>query len=382
MSGPDAGPPPNGGQERPKPLLFAVFNAITGSKATPAGHNMPRDCRHVLQHMANRADNDSHLYDFAAATVEADADLCAAVVRRCIAELVRRGWLVFHGWSGPRNNAHRVYQVRAEGSGWEKSKAMAREAPPQRRARLAPTPRVTPETAPTPDVTAGCDAVLPRGDTGCQSGVTPDVSLPPDLPPLLPLREPPITPAQARVNPSQQQVPLLDLCAVPPPKAGAAKPPRAPKEPLAEDRYAAAYIAGHAAAGGVLADLDKHGKGYIGRAAKAHARYRDGAAITGNDLVAWIQKRAEAFRRHVGDPQFHTGGYSPRGFLFWLDNGHDGAKSPLRAGEAEPTEAPAWVAPRPTLPPSTPEESRQNLIDLAARQPHLRERIEGILANG
>lgn len=47
---------------------------------------------------------------------------------------------------------------------------------------------------------------------------------------------------------------------------------------------------------------------------------------------------------------------------------------------ARPTPEP-WVAPRPTLP-STPEESRQNLIDLAARQPHLRERIEGILANG
>lgn len=367
-------------------LLFAVFHAITGSKAAPATHNMPRDCRHVLQHMANRADNDSHLFDFAAATVEADANLCAAVVRRCIAELAARGWLVFHGWSGPRNNAHRVYEVRAEGSGWPKSAAMARETPTQRRARLGVPPRGNANrSALPPDGGPGCDGVATRGATGWRPGVPPDGDLPPDLPPLLPLREPPI--AAPGSPPGVQALPGFEAEAAaakkPAKVAKPRKPPAAPKAPkvLAADQYAAAYIAGHAAAGGTIAALTKDEKGFLGRAANAHARYRDDTPITGDELVTWFRKRAEDFRRHVEDFSRHTGGASPRGFLAWLNNGHDGASRPWAPGTKP---APLPHAPTPLrMPPGmdTPEARAEARAIVLEAFPQYRSTLEA-LPNG
>ena len=119
------------------------------------------------------------------------------------------------------------------------------------------------------------------------------------------------------------------------------KKPKLPDAPKAIDLYAAAYQAGHLDAGARITLPTASGAATIGRAAGTHAVYRCGLKITGEFLIAWIRQRAADFRRHVVNPEHRTGGFSPFGFLAWLDNGHDGKPAPWAPGTEPPPVVPA-----------------------------------------
>lgn len=111
----------------------------------------------------------------------------------------------------------------------------------------------------------------------------------------------------------------------------------APKK-LAEDRYADAFEAGQKSQGFPITPLAGSDKKLLGAIAAAHARYRDGTAITGRELVTWFFQRARDFRGDKPDTSFVRGGASPIGFRTWLDNGGDGKPRPLAPGQKEPDE--------------------------------------------
>jgi hypothetical protein len=124
----------------------------------------------------------------------------------------------------------------------------------------------------------------------------------------------------------KEQLSLVDLSKDPKPSVakGEAKPPKKTKEPAepkerAGDRYARAYLEGHAKAGGVLAPLLAGDKAMLGRVAQTFAVYQDGSKITGDELVAWFAKKAEEFRLSVPDAEHWRGGYSPFGFKTWFE---------------------------------------------------------------
>jgi len=66
------------------------------------------------------------------------------------------------------------------------------------------------------------------------------------------------------------------------------------------------------------------------------------AKITGDALIAWFQERAEAFRNaDVPSKLEYNGGYTPRGMLWWLNNGCEG----------EQVARQKYVAPKPYIQP-------------------------------
>lgn len=326
-------------------LLFEVLNAITGSRTAPATHNMPRDCRTVMIHAANRAGRD-RIYRFGLALLGADGDLGAVTVRKCIAELLERGWLEHAGWSGPRNAAVRCFLVRAEGGAWPVSTSHVRLSPPQRRAVAGRDAGPTPgddatDAPPSSDDGSGHHAATGRADTDLDLGPTPGDDKPLRDPPIDPLNDPPrITSARTArdLGPARegQLFGDLDPPGDPPKRRGRARrDPSEPKPPKAEDRYADAYERGHRDAGFPITALTPSEKKRLGPIAVTHARYRDDTPITGDALVQWFYRRARAFRRDVPDPSRHRGGASPFGFGAWLDNGADGEERPLAPGQEE-----------------------------------------------
>lgn len=326
-------------------LLFEVLNAITGTGRAPATHNMPRDCRAILIHMANRAGK-GRVYQFGLELLCSDADLGIVTVRRCIAELLERGWLEHRGWSGPRNNAVRCFAIRTDAAGtWPVSTAHRRESPPERRARMAREAEPTRDDDPTPpseppDDEPASHPVQPRPDVEPVPGPTSHVNKPPDLPPKITTRS--TTQDLGPDRTGSDDLPLFggSSGAAPstsPEQRGRRRAAKQKREPVvrAEDRYADAYERGHRDAGFPITALTPSEKKRLGPIAATHARYRDNTPITGEALVQWFYRRARAFRREVPDPSRHRGGASPFGFGAWLDNGGDGEERPLAPGQEE-----------------------------------------------
>lgn len=273
-------------------------------------------------------------------TVAAEAGCSESAARFALWQLVDAGWLKILTPATPRDSAR--YQVNLDGR-------------PVKLSRVPQCGTQEPTGVPPPSTQSaaiehpGCQDKAPRVLRGTPEALK--------EPPKEPTNKAPIAPAQARAGhgPSPGQVSLIDLC-VP----ATVPPPRATKTPKAKaaDLYAAAYLAGHAAAGGTLSALTDSGKRELGRAAAAHAK-RGGVPIIGAELVGWIQQRAEDFRRSVPDPKYHPGKYSPTGFLGWLDAGAD--SKPVEPSDSDHwPEAPFLAVPvpyrpRPPDPPLDPE---------------------------
>ncbi len=320
-------------------LLFEVLNAITGTREKPATHNMPRDCRTVLTHCANRAGKD-RVYRFSLSLLGADGDLGTVTVRKCITDLLAHGWLEDAGWSGPRNFAVRCFRVRTDGTGWPVSTTMHRLSPPQRRALAAEQAAASrgeepTDPPPSPGASPGHHAAPPRSDANPDLGHSPRVDKPLRDPPIDPLIRSTLIAGSDRTG--SETLPLFGAVAA---SGGESKEPSRKKrdaaEPRAADRYGAAYEKAHADAGFPIVKLSTSERKYLGAIAETHARYRDDTPIVGDELVQWFYRRGRAFRVDKPDPSRHRGGASPYGFRAWLDNGADGEERPLAPGQVEP----------------------------------------------
>lgn len=344
-------------------LLFDVFNAITGTPDEPAAHNMPANARLVLLALANRAKSGRAWQSVA--TLAAETGRGQSTVKACLAELEDHGCIRHDGWHGKMGHASKVFAIIVSGwKPWQPNGDRHRAPPSSRRQSNR----------------GGEIAAVQLSDSQT-------VAVRPSNGGYKPLSEPPIEPLReptAPIAPGVQALPGFEGVAAAAKKpAKVAKPPKPPPAPkaskvLAADQYAAAYIAGHAAAGGTMAALTTAEKAFLGRAASAHARYRDGSPITGDELVAWFRRRAEDFRRHVEDFAHHAGGSSPRGFLAWLNNGHDGASRPWAPGTKP---APLPHAPTPLrMPPGmdTPEARAEARAIVLEAFPQYRSTLEAV----
>ena len=150
----------------------------------------------------------------------------------------------------------------------------------------------------------------------------------------------------------QKQLPLVPPVTSPPappppPAAARSQSSKAPK-PKAADTYAQAWVDGHADAGQNVTRPTASGIACLGRAAAAHAKYRDGEPITGDELVRWIRVKARRFREEVEDPSRQRGGMTPFGFVSWLDDDPAERAKPWRRPEER--EAAAAKAKAPPVP--------------------------------
>lgn len=71
--------------------------------------------------------------------------------------------------------------------------------------------------------------------------------------------------------------------------------------------------------------------------AKQHAK-REGRLLVGDELLAWFETRAEAFRRHAPEEIKYpsAGGWTVKGFLWWLNQGCPGEPVPVPYREPKP----------------------------------------------
>ena len=191
------GAPSSSPASRSLPLLFRVFNAITGSTSAPAQHHMPSDHRLVLASMANRAGKDG-VYRWGVALLEADTARGASRIRECIRELVAKRWLVDLGLQGPANRAAHAYEVHAEGDAWEPA-TRRRETPTERRERLGlphggrPTPHGGPPSHGNPAFAPRQPGLPHGGNPGIaprEAGLPPHGDKPLSDPLADPLRDP------------------------------------------------------------------------------------------------------------------------------------------------------------------------------------------------
>lgn len=100
----------------------------------------------------------------------------------------------------------------------------------------------------------------------------------------------------------------------------------------AEQKYRDAYERGirRAAPRVPFAVSGKVG-GILGPALRAHAVDGSGEPLTGEAVIAWIEREAEAFRNATADRGQFFAGWSPFGFTRWLNE---------RAGEPATARAP------------------------------------------
>jgi len=115
--------------------------------------------------------------------------------------------------------------------------------------------------------------------------------------------------------------------------------------PTAEQRYREAYERGiKAAAPRVPFAVSGKVGSILGPALRAHATNGDGKPLEGEAVIAWIERKAEEFRKATSDRGQFFAGWSPYGFTRWL-NEHAGEPASARPGlgtfqRARPGDAP------------------------------------------
>jgi len=159
-----------------------------------------------------------------------------------------------------------------------------------------------------------------------------------------------------------QEAPAPSKARKTPPKVKAEKPPKPPKvdkppkvkkskDECCEARYLDAFSRGMANALGHPFKIPLEGRIKLDLVALAtgFALNEDKTKKTGDDLLTWFEERAEAFRRADAPKALHygsNGGYTPKGMLWWLNNGCEG----------EQVIRQKYVAPKPYVHPPWPEQ--------------------------
>ncbi len=80
------------------------------------------------------------------------------------------------------------------------------------------------------------------------------------------------------------------------------------------------------------------------RTMMTHAKDADGKLLRGDDVLAWLRREAELFRRHAPEEVRFKGDWTPRGFAWWLDQGRPGLPRP-KAPPPAPRLAPGYTPP-------------------------------------
>lgn len=383
-----------------RPFAFVLRDALADLRVDA----MPQIERAVIQCIASYADPNGANAFPSIAEIRRVTGYSLSRIVEAVQGLARRGWLTCHERFNPKTRARSStgYTVNLAGEEWPESEARAKR---RAASRLPPGGKPPPP----PHDGEGSVSLLrategpPPHDGGPPLRTT-EGPLASDAEPLSvarnrsalyqpsinPFDQPMINPvapvrAHGRGHEDTKSEPKGEAVALPlfptsatgtPLPASGKRPKRDPSAPKAADLYAAAYVAGHADAGGRMSPLTKAERALLGAIAGAHARGPDGAPLTGEAVIAWFRGEAKAFRKAVPDPQHHRGGYSPIGFRSWLDNGAPKPRDPWAVKPGE------LVQPRPGPPPPrrgppdddpTPEE-RQRRIDKVTQ--YLRERAE------
>lgn len=297
-------------------LLIDFARVLEGFKA----HSMPSAHRLVMALYANHAGGKDHAFP-SLACLSDETGIGKTKLVEVVAELVAFGWLVPDGFVGEGLRRSARYKVRLDGKPWpEDSRAKgARSTARALASRIAArSPCVPPgETLADRPAVGSCTA-----DPG--SADRPAVTNLPVTHQINPPDQPTISPALARVRGVDQADrpafgPSEEAAEVEKPKP-ARRRKRDPSAPKAADLYAAAYVQGHADAGGAITPLPGSARALLGIIACAHAK-RGGVPLQGAELVAWFREVGRDFRRAVPDPSRHRGAYTAHGLQTWLDGG-------------------------------------------------------------
>lgn len=305
-------------------FLFALMRRLR--ELPPAA--LPRSARAVLIVLADFADASGVAWP-ALPTIAQTAGMAQNTARKALRDLARHGWIIVRREPTPRTSGR--YEVRADGRPFFADKPTVAFAPSPGEVQILDPSSAISEVQILED--RGADS----GRQGCNSGSfevqktelrgaekVPDphretlTEAPSETPTEAPIA---CTLARARGADGKVQAVLFvdaggarEAAAVVPQKRRAGRA-------TTVESYPGAYQTGHADAGGTVSRPTGADAKTLGRAAATHARGPDGEPLKGDAVLAWIRERAADFRRAVQDPEHHRGGYSPFGFLAWLDNG-------------------------------------------------------------
>lgn len=110
-------------------------------------------------------------------------------------------------------------------------------------------------------------------------------------------------------------------------------------------QYAVAFAEGLAKATGTphTPPAVKGPEDALVRLLQTHANGADGKPLRGDDVLSWIRREVEVFRRHAPEDVRYKGEWTPRGFAWWLDEGRPGL--PRAKASAQRRRAPEGYTP-------------------------------------